>query len=159
EVGDPAFFVNRDFAPRVHAARSLPCIFRPGVTAELAGAGNRVECPDQLAAQDVISAQIARRIAVSFAGSGSHNDQVLEHPAGRSALDITNRFRIPPEPFPQIDASVLAERVDGDAGLEIDLLEIAVGGEDEAAIGAVLALPVIEASIRGPSLHRVRPDD
>ncbi len=54
EVGDPAPLVDRDLAPRVHAAGPLPCALGPGVVAELARVRDRVEGPHQLAGDDVV---------------------------------------------------------------------------------------------------------
>src|SRR4051794_4937175 len=79
EVRDPALFVDRNFAPRIHAARGLPGVLRPRFVTELAGMRDCVEGPDELPAQDVVRAQIAGRIAVAFTRRGAENDQVLEN--------------------------------------------------------------------------------
>ena len=104
-------------------ALTPPVVFqaslRPGVVAEFAGMRDGVECPDELAGEDVVRAEIARRIAVAFAGRGAEDDQVLEDPAGSAALDVADGLRVAAEAFAQIDAAVLAEGVDGDAGLRL----------------------------------------
>src|SRR4051794_22870878 len=158
EVRDLALFVHRNLAPRIHPTRGLPGVLRPRLVTELAGMRDCVERPDELAAQDVVRAQIAGRIAVALARRGAEDDQVLENATGSAALDIADALRVAPEALAQIDPSVVAERVDGDARLEIDLLEEAVRSEDQAFVAAVLALPVIEAAVRRPALDGVRPD-
>src|SRR5207244_9482565 len=90
---------------------------------------------------------------VPLTGCGTHDDQVFEDASGSATLDAA-RAR---DPFPQIDAAILAERRNRDAGAQVDLLHIIVGGEDQPPVGAVFVLPVIEAPVGRASFHRVRP--
>jgi hypothetical protein len=53
------------------------------------------------------------------------------------------------EALAQIDTAVLTKSRDGHASAQVDLLQVAVGSEDEAAVGAILALPVVKAAIGG----------
>ena len=62
------------------------------------------------------------------------------------------------EPFAQIDDAVLAELDDGLAGRGVDLLQVVADAEDEAAILAVLALPVVHAPPGDPFEALVNPD-
>src|SRR5262249_31403244 len=109
EVADAALFVDRDFAPRVHAADVRPRILGPSVVAELAGVRDGVELPYQFAGETVVRAQIARSGAVAFAGRRTHDDRVFEHASRCAALDVACAWNA----FAEIDAAVLAERVDG----------------------------------------------
>ena len=54
--------------------------------------------------------------------------------------------RIPVETHSQVDLAVHAERRDGLTGLRVDLLEEVVRAEDQAAVRAILALPVVHAA-------------
>src|SRR6185369_2812857 len=78
--------------------------------------------------------------------------------SGSAALDVADGLRVAAQAVAQIDAPVLAEGIDGDAGLEIDLLQVAVGGEDQAPVGAVLVLPEVEAAVGRLPFHRVSPE-
>ena len=65
-----------------------------------------------LAGADVVGADVAGRRAVALAGDRAHDDQVLENAAGVPALDVADALRVAVEALAQIDAAVLAERVD-----------------------------------------------
>src|ERR1700675_3116236 len=53
KISDPSFFVDREFAPRVHSADVLPRVLVPDVVAELAWMRESVEAPNHLAGQHV----------------------------------------------------------------------------------------------------------
>src|SRR5205823_4503921 len=152
-----ALLVDRDFTPGVRAAGGLPGVLRPGLVPELAGARDGVEGPERLAGDHVEGAQIAGRRAVALAGRGAQDDRILPDVPGRAGLHAADRLRIAAQAFAQVHAAVVAERVNGDAGLDVDLLQVAVGGEDQALIGAVLRLPVIESAISDVAFDGVRP--
>ena len=92
EVGDAALVVDAEFAPGVGAADVLPGVLRPGFVAEFAGVRHGVELPDELAGDDVVGAQVARRREVAFARGRAEDDQILEDLAGGAGLDAADGF-------------------------------------------------------------------
>jgi hypothetical protein len=96
EVGDAAFFVDRNLTPGIHGAGIFPGVGGPSLIPKFSGLRDGVERPRQFAAEHVIGAQIAWRGAVPLAGRRSQNDEVLEDAAGRSGLNAVDRFRITP---------------------------------------------------------------
>ncbi len=153
EIHDAAFLVDRNFAPRVHAADVLVRVLGPRVIPEFAGQRNGVEQPRQLARPHIVRAQMAGCRSVSFAYRGSQDDQIFENASRRSALSRAwNRLL-------QIDAAVVAERVDGDPRARVDFLKLIVRAENDAAVAAILTLPIIQSTIRRlAGLDRMRPD-
>ena len=75
------------------------------------------------------------------------DDQVLEDLAGQAAL-LLDRLRIAVEPFPQIHHTVLAEARNGLAGAGVEGPQHVQRGEQQPAILAVGALPVVHAAHR-----------
>ncbi len=124
----------------------LPGVLGPRLVALLAGMRHRVERPHQLAGDDVEGAQGAGRRQVAFAGSGAEQQQVLEDLARRARLDAADQRGIAPDALAQIDQAVGAERQDRLAGRGVDGLEVVVDLEDQPALAAVGALPVVDAA-------------
>ena len=56
---DAAFGIEGDAGPGVRGAGVLPCIFGPGVVAELAGMGDGVELPADLSGANVKGADVS----------------------------------------------------------------------------------------------------
>ena len=146
EVGDAAARVDRDLAPGVGAADVLPGVLRPRLVALLAGMRHRVERPHQLAGDDVVGAQRARRRQVAFAGRRAEQQQVLEDLARRARLHAADQRGVAADALAQVDEAVRAERQDRLAGGGVDGLEVVVDLEDQPAIAAVRALPVVDAA-------------
>ena len=71
--------------------------------------------------------------------------QVFEHAAGRAAL-LVDRRRIPIEADAQVDATVVAERPDRLSRPGVERVQDIVRAEDQTAILAVLALPVVDTA-------------
>src|SRR5207247_4518251 len=113
--------------PEVHAADVGPRILGPSVVAELAGVRNRMERPHEFAGEHVERPQIAGGRAIALAGRGAEDDQILEDAAGRARLNAAGAR----DAVAQIDAAVLAEGVDGDAGARVDMREVGVRRGDE----------------------------
>src|SRR6185436_529955 len=88
----------------------------------------------------------------------TEDDEIFEHASGSPALYIAHCLRVAPQALSQIHPSVITEGVDGDARLQVDLLQVTVGGENQALVGAVGTLPIVETSIRWPAFHRVNPE-
>src|SRR5262249_2666086 len=140
------------------AADVLPRVLRPRVVAELAGMRHRVKLPRELAGDDVVGANVAGRGEVGLAGGRAENDEVLEDLAGRIRHDPRDGLRIAHESFTNIDDAVGAEGADGLARGGVDLLEVVADAENDAAILAVLALPVVRAAPRHAEQPLVNPD-
>src|SRR5215467_13468277 len=68
KVGNAPLFIDGDLTPGVDAAYVLPGVRRPRVITELTGMRDSVKGPEQLAAEDVIGAQVSRSRAVPLAG-------------------------------------------------------------------------------------------
>src|SRR4051794_31920824 len=97
-----------------------------------------VEGPDELPAEDVEGAQVAGSGAEAFTRCGPYDDQVFENASGCAVL-IAAGAR---DAFARVDAPVLTEGRDRDAGAGVDLLGVAARREDQATIGAVFVFPV-----------------
>ena len=119
---------------------------------------NRVEGPGHLSGEHVIGTDIAGRREEGFTGRRSQNDQILEDAPGRVGLYAADGGRIAAQPLTQINEAVLAKRQNGFAGAGVDLLDVVVDLEDQPAIGAVLAFPVVDAAGRDPSQVCMNPD-
>ena len=161
EVRDAPFLIQRDLAPGVHPADVFPRVRRPGVVPELAGVRNGMKLPNQLTGADIVGAKVARRRHIHFAGGGAEDDQVFENAPRRAGLYFAHGLDIAAKTFAQIDAAVVSECVDGDARSCVEFLKVAVDREDQTAVGAILALPVVKAAIGRLSivgvLHSWRP--
>ncbi len=68
KICDAALFVDGKLAPDIRPACGLVSVFRPCVVTEFARIRDRVKGPHEFAAHYVVSADIARRRAVAFAG-------------------------------------------------------------------------------------------
>src|SRR5262249_30695295 len=77
-VHRPPLHVHGDFAPHIDAAHVFVGVLGPGFISVLAWARDRVEYPDELAREDIESANIARWGEVTFAGRAAKDDQVFE---------------------------------------------------------------------------------
>ncbi len=146
-VDDTAAFVDRELAPVVGAAHGLPGVGRPCFVAELAGAWHRVKRPDKRAGEDIERSDVARRRPVLLVGGRIREAAGFRRRARAFRLDVDGQ-RIAIEASPQIDAAVDAKRKNRFARARVDLLQIVGDAEDEPAILAVLALPVVQAARR-----------
>ena len=158
DVHDAALLVDRHRAPIVRAADVLERLLWPGVVAELAGQRYRVELPLLLAGDDVVRANIARRVDKSFARRGSENQQVLVDLAGTVRLDSSGIALRARQADPQIHDAVLAEGQNRLARLRIDGLQKAVDGKQQPPVLPVLALPVVDAAAGDARQPLVDPD-
>ena len=158
DVDDAAFFVDRHRAPVVHAADVLVGLLRPRVVAELAGQRHRVELPLLLTRDDVVRADVARRVHEGFAGRRSQNHQVLPDLAGTVRLNSSRVLLGARQPVPQIDDAVLAEGQDRLAGSRIDLLKETVDRKQQPSVFPVVALPVVHATAVNTGQPLMDPD-
>src|SRR4029079_16831949 len=158
EKRDTTFGVDCDLTPGIGAADVFPRIFRPRVVAELSWMWHGVERPDQLSGDDVVGAEISGRRKVGFAGRRTEDHQILEHLARGIRLDAPDFGGIASEILAQIDDTVGAECDDRLAGFRIYLLQIVAEAENEPAIPAVLALPVVHAAAGDAFERFVNPD-
>ena len=144
----PRCAIDRHLSPVVCAADVLPGVFRPRVVAELAWTWHCVKGPDELAAADIVGANVAGRRHVPFTRSAADDDQVLEYLTGSLRLYAPDGFRVASvDADPQVDGAVDAERRDRFPGLRVQLLQQAVHREDEALVAAVAAFPVHHAAV------------
>ena len=146
-VDDAARGVHRHLGPGVGAADVGARVLRPGLGAELAFARDRPERPDVGAGADVEGADVAGGRRVLAVGGRAEDDQVLEDLAGQPAL-LLDGLRIAVEPFPQIHHAVLAEAGNGLAGAGVEGPQHVQRAEQQPAILAVGALPVVHAAHR-----------
>ena len=98
------------------------------------------------------------RRQVALARRRPEQDQVLENPSRRAGLNASDGRGIAAQSFAQIDHAVLAEVVDGLACRGVDRLQVVVHREDQPAVFAVLALPVVHAA-GGHRLHALADPD
>src|SRR5215475_5574226 len=109
--------------------------------------GNSVECPYHAPGANIIGADIAGPRCVFFIGRRAENKKILEDAPGIVRLHEGEAFRVAPQALPQIHASARAELHDRPAGSRIDCLKTVVYRKQEAPVGAVRALPVVEPAI------------
>src|SRR4029453_8142013 len=93
--------------------------------------GTNVECAD-----------VSGRGVVLLIRRGAHDQEGLENAAGRARL-LVDFLRIAIQTGAQIDPPVLAERGNGPSGLRVERLQHVAGAEEQPAVLAVLALPVV----------------
>ena len=152
---DPARGIDRQLAPRIRAPDVLPRIGRPGLVPELARVRNGVETPHLFPGNDVVGANVARRGEIGFAGRRAQDDEVLED------LARVRRLHAPDfagESLPEVQRAIGAERQDRLASLRVDRFEVVVALEQEAPVGAIRTLPVIDAAWRDTLQVRMHPD-
>ena len=149
---------TRELAPVVRAADVFPGVLRPGLVAELARVRHGVELPCQASGDDVVGADVAGRRHVVLAGGRSQDDQVLEDLARIRRLHLHQRGRVPPQPLAEVHGAVGAERHDRLAGPGVDRLQVAVHLEQQPAVRAVLALPVVDPARGDAAQVLVDPD-
>ena len=101
--------------------------------------------PHQRARAHIERANVPRRRVVLLIGGGAEDNQVLEHAAWDAGL-LFDCFRIAIQTDSQIHAALDAERGQGLTGRGVELLEHVVGAENQAALFAVLAFPVVHAA-------------
>src|SRR5271156_2364170 len=155
EVSDSTLFVDSHPAPVIGAANVLPGILRPGVVTKFAGVGNGMKDPDHLPAEHVIGTNIARRGSVLFPSGRTQNQEILKDPSWAAGLNGPNRLRITTQALPQIGTAMVAERIHQLAGARVQRMEHVVGGVEEAAVAAILALPVIDSAVGDASGNAV----
>ena len=148
KIRDAALLVDGDLTPHIHAAHVLVGVLWPRVVPEFALTRNRVEHPCQLARAHVKRAQIARRRQITFAGKASENDQIFENPAGSSG---GQRNRRAVDPDLQIQLAVIREGIHGLSRQRVDGVQVPARGDEDAAVFAVFALPVVRAALPGDS--------
>src|SRR5439155_22685519 len=139
-------FIDRLLAPVVRAAGVLVGVFGPRLVSGLAGERNGVELPDELAAHDVVRADVAGWRHPCLAGRGPDDHQVFPDLAGTLRLHAPiGAFRAR-EALPEIDDAAGAEGEDRFAGPHVNGLQITVDGKEQPPILSVRALPVIDAA-------------
>ncbi len=106
---------------------------------------NDVEHPRQLARAHIVGVNIGGGCVVAGASGGQRrDDQVLENAARVAGLKRAGDVAI--QAGAQIGAAVVAEAVDGLAGAGVESGEESAVDVEQAPVGAVLALPIIEAA-------------
>src|ERR1017187_3084402 len=139
--------VQRHFAPNVGPADALPGILRPRLVPELPRMRNGVKRPDHLSTPHVEGANVPRRRSVALIRRRSQYQQVFKYPPRRGGLHQRKRPGVASQPRFQIDAAALAKRQYRLAGPRIDRPQEVVAGKQQAAVGAVLALPVVDPPV------------
>jgi hypothetical protein len=111
-VDDATHGVERHPAPVVCRAAILPRFGRPGLVAEFAGVGNRVERPAHLAGPDVVGANVAGRGGQRLRLTPSQNQEVFVDDAGTGQRDHQS-LGVAAQALAQVDAAMLAKRGNG----------------------------------------------
>ena len=93
QVNQAELFINRDLRPHAGVAVDGPRLVLPGVVAELAGTGNRVERPEHFAALHVEGTDQALGVVVgpdrhAFLERRADDDDVLDDSRGRMEADL-----------------------------------------------------------------------
>ena len=158
DVDDAASLVDGHLTPVVRAADVLVAVLGVGLVSELARPWNRVELPQELARENVVGADVARRRHDLLTRLTAEDDGVAPDAAGAGRLRVDARPLCARKSGAQVHDAVVAERHDGLAGARVNLLEEALDGEDQPAVPAVFALPVVDALARDPVQPVVNPD-
>ena len=122
----PEIRIHADLSPDAGVAVALGGLFLPGVVAELAGTGNRVEDPQTLAGSDVESAHVAFDVVFDFRRAGcpvrgADDHHIAGHHGRRvqpdfAGFEIDHLIVIEL----QIDDAVLPEARNRNAGLGVE---------------------------------------
>ena len=156
-IDDAARLVDRHLPPVVRAADVLVAVGRVGLVAELARARDRVELPEQLAGEHVVGADVAWRRHGLLARLAAEDHDVAPDSAGARRHRARARALGTQEADPHVDDAVFAERRNRFARARVNLLEKAVDREDQPAVLAVGALPVVDALARDAAQTRRAP--
>ena len=153
QVGQAELLVHADLRPRARVSRVGPRVVQPGVVAELAGRGNRLEDPEALARAHVEPAHVPLDVALAGRHStrsmcGSDDDDVPGDDGRGVQTDLT-RERIDAliHLLLEIDHAVLAEARDRAPGRRVKRDQAIAGGDVEDAVLFAVG-PVGEAAAR-----------
>jgi hypothetical protein len=122
QVHEAPFGVQRHGRPDVGVAGELPRVLLPRLVAELAGLGNGVERPHQLAGPRVKRPHVARRVvsvhqAVAYAAPYDHEIAVHD---GRRRVGVVPLVDRPQQPLGQVDLAAVAERSHAFSGCGVE---------------------------------------
>src|SRR5262249_7642797 len=144
--------------PDTGVAVDRPRLVLPRVVAELAGTGNRVEGPEQLAGLDVEGADQPLRVVVRLHRHplferGADDDDVLDDGRSRVQADLAGLVvdllaLAEHGAFLQIDDAAFAERLDHRAVLRVERNQAIAGRHVEDALVALAVGPVRDATAR-----------
>ena len=158
QIHEPELLVDGNLRPDARVAVDRPRFLLPGIVAEVARLGNRVERPQQLAALRVPRAHQPLGVVVGlhrqpFAERRADDDRVLGDRRRRvepdlAALEIDLLSLADHGADLHVDDAVLPERRDGDAGLRVERDEAIAGRDVDDAIVALAVGPVREAAAR-----------
>ena len=115
-------------------------------------------CQSSWPREHVVGADVAGRRHGCFARLAAEDHDVAPDAARARRHRARARAFGARQADPHVDDAVVAERHDRLAGARVDLLEEAVDREDQAAILAVSALPVVDALARDAVQPLVHPD-
>ena len=156
QIDQPGFRIDGDLGPDAGVAVDRPRVVLPGLVAELAGARNRVERPDQLAGAHVERARqpfgvVVRDDREAFLERRADEHHVVDDGRRRVQADFAgleiDRLPIAEDrAFLQVDDAVLAERRDRLAGLRIERDHAVAGGDEDHSIVAFAVGPVRDAA-------------
>jgi hypothetical protein len=139
---DAALLVHRRLAPVVPATRPLVGLRWPRFVTDFTGQRNGVEHPQDLAGHDVVSLDLGGvRVVLGSLRRQRHDHDVLEDAPGIAGLQ-----RVEPRPVErdaQVDASLDAEAGNRVARVGADRRQVPAGDEEEPAILAICAFPIV----------------
>ena len=148
--------VGREHAPWVGPAGVAPRSALPGLVAELALLGNRVELPELLAGAHVVAAHVARRrqlVPRSVADHGPDDHDVADDDRRGHQLVFAARH-VAPDALECVDRTADPESFDRPAGACVERPEVGIAGREEdarrLAVGPVGDAPRVEAGVRRP---------
>jgi hypothetical protein len=151
QVNEAELFVRGDLRPDADVAVVGPRLLLPGVVAELAWTGNRVERPQQLAGAHVERPHQALGVVVgrdgrAFTHRGADDHHVLDDGRGRvdadlAGLEVDLLALGPDHPHFQIEDAALAESRNHRAGLGVQLDELITGRHVDHPIVALAVGP------------------
>ena len=149
---EAAFLVYRHSAPYIHPTHPLPCIGGPCLISRFTGARDRVEAPDHLAGEHVISPHTSwRGRRRPLAHPHAHDDQIAKDDSWRVGLNRQPGC-IPAEVLTQVHTAIVAERIDQPAGTGIDGVQPMSVAKEDAPVRPVR--PVGKPAVETVGLER-----
>ena len=112
-----------------------------------------------LSGDDVEGADVPRSSQVTFPDGRTEDDEIFPDHTRRGRLRPRDRSRIARmEPHLEIDEPLVAEAEDRLSGSGVDRLQEIVDGDEETAVAAIRALPVVETAPGESGQIRMDPD-
>ncbi len=146
---DASLLVDDHAGPVVCRPGGLPCVFGPGLVTRLAGVGDGMKAPAQLAGAHIVGADIAVRSGMRLRRAEADDDHVFVDRSGRGQYGEVAGEVLIPEILAQVDAAAFAEAGDRLAGRRIERVEMVHHTGEEDALTAVGPVREATAWLRG----------